>query len=58
MGGLLHLVQQGGNWAGPVYQLPYFCIMGGPLLCSLRAHYRVKPPKNLKPSLAARNKLH
>jgi len=23
MGGVLHLVQRGGEWAGPVYQSPY-----------------------------------
>jgi len=31
VGGLLHLVQRGGDWAGPhrrpVYQSPYYCIM-------------------------------
>jgi len=30
MGGLLHLVQRGGDWAGPVYQSPY-----RPLLCGI-----------------------
>jgi len=34
MGGLLHLVQQGGTWAGCVpIRSPYFLLYNGSLLC-------------------------
>ena len=53
MGGLLHLVQRGGDWAGPqpVYQSPYCCMVV--VRCS---GFNVTI-KGLKQSVAARNSL-
>jgi len=37
MGGLLHLVQRGGDWAGPqaarLIAVPMYCVLHDPLLC-------------------------